>query len=250
MYLKKVTTLTTTKEVQKTFSWRYGNHGSHVERTNPTPEDVKRYNEYLSEQKLRWLLNKNFHPGDWHIVLTYKKNVRPSPEESKKVLDAFMGRMKYRYKKSGRPFRWVLVTEYKNKGIHHHLILNDVPEVLEYVRQSWPHGRPHFTRLDESNDYAALAHYLIKETRKTFREKAGPHRQRYSHSRNLEIPKTKVTIIRAAEWRKEPRAPKGWYIVKDSIRNGVSKLTGYPYQRYTLAMAGVPPGEYDFEEGG
>lgn len=248
MYIKKTVILTTTKEIFKTCSYRYGNHNSHAGNVNPTPQEVHRYNEKIAEQKLRWLLNANFHPGDYHVVLTYKKDQRPEAEECMKLVRSFLGKIKRRYKKEGYDFKWVLVTEYMNKAIHHHLVCNTCPLTMKFITECWPHGRPHYTPLDESNDYAALAHYLIKETRKTYKDERAPHKQRYTHSRgNIVIPEPKIEIIKAESWRAEPKAPKGWYVVKDSIREGISEMTGFPYQHYTLARLGAPPGEYDFD---
>ena len=248
MYIKKTVTLTTTKEIYKTCSYRYGNHNSHAANVNPTPEEVHRYNEKIAEQKLRWLLNANFHPGDYHVVLTYKKDQRPEAEKCMKLVRSFLGKVKRRYKKEGYDLKWVLVTEYQNKAIHHHLVCNACPLTMKFITECWPHGRPHFTPLDESNDYAALANYLIKETRKTYKDERAPHKQRYTHSRgNIVIPEPKIEIIKAEIWRAEPKAPKGWYVVKDSIRDGISSMTGYPYQSYTIARLGAPPGDYDFD---
>lgn len=41
-------------------------------------------------------------------------------------------------------------------------------------------------------------------------------------------------------WQREPKPEKGWYIIKDSIVNGINPVTGYPYQHYTMRK--VEPG--------
>ena len=75
--------------------------------------------------------------------------------------------MKYHLGKIGVEFKWVLVTEYENKAIHHHVIINDAPGLFEIVKKQWKYGRPNFTPLDD--DVQGLAEYLVKETNKTFR---------------------------------------------------------------------------------
>ena len=56
----------------------------------------------------------------------------------------------------------------------------------------------------------------------------------YSRSRNLIVPKPKKQKIYRKRWLKEPRAPVGWYVVKDSVVNGENPYTKAPYQHYTI----------------
>lgn len=74
----------------------------------------------------------------------------------------------------------------------------------------------------------------MKETQKTFREADNPNRLRYSCSRNLKKPVVKVRIIRANTWREDPKPVKDYELVKDSVKSGVSEVTGYGYQYYML----------------
>jgi hypothetical protein len=80
----------------------------------------------------------------------------------------------------------------------------------------------------------ALAHYLIKETRKTFKEAGSPSKRRWNPSRNLKKPVIKKEIIKSNEWRKEPKAIKGYMLEKNSIQEGFHDITGWPYQKYTM----------------
>jgi hypothetical protein len=98
----------------------------------------------------------------------------------------------------------------------------------------WINGRTRFTYLDESGQYGALAHYLIKETRKTYQEKGSPSGKRWNPSRNLKKPIIKKEIIKSNEWRKEPKAIKGYMLEKNSIQEGFHDITGWPFQKYTM----------------
>lgn len=107
----------------------------------------------------------------------------------------------------------------------------------------WPHGRIHATELDGSGDYDRLASYLIKQTNKTYND---PERRvfarRYVTSRNLEQPECKIEKVKADSWREMPSAPKGYYVLQDTVVQDVSEITGYPYQYYRcLALGGGTP---------
>ena len=110
-----------TKEIEKSYSSRYGRKGiGRSKNMNPTPDDVKRVNQRNAETRLRRLINCNFEKNDIHLVLTYKKDERPKPEEAKKILANFIRRIKRRYKKLGIEFKYIHVTEFgkKNGAIH------------------------------------------------------------------------------------------------------------------------------------
>jgi len=73
-----------------------------------------------------------------------------------------------------------------------------------------------------------------------------PNRLRYSPSRNLIHPEPKIEIVEAENWRKDPPNKKGYYLVKDSLHQGVSEVSGYGYQYYTLAKLGRDSGDYAY----
>ena len=149
---------------------------------------------------MRRLINANFGYGDYHLVLTYKKNLRPNPAEARKRVTNFLRTLRWNYKKRGEELKYIITTEYKNKAIHHHLILNGIEaNANKIVRDCWKWGSPHFTPLDDTGQYKDLAAYLIKETDKTYKERDGGARQRYSCSRNLIKPVAKITIVKKAE---------------------------------------------------
>ena len=145
--------------------------------------------------------------------------------------------MRKEFKKIGEELKYINVTEYKNKAIHHHLIINHIEgqDVARMVRRLWKFGRPDFKFLDDTGQYKDLAAYLIKETSKTYKENDGGHKQRYSCSRNLIMPTPKTEIVKkAAKWLPDPKPIKGYYIDKDTVYNGVDPFTGREYQHYTM----------------
>lgn len=233
-YIKKLYIFRDSIEVEKVFSGRYGKHTPHGKKKKPTPEEVKDINRRNAIKKLRRKIKANFEPvRDYHMVLTYKKTNRPDPEQAKKNLDKFISNMRRAYRKSGSELKYIIATEYENKAIHHHLIINGIQDTIKLVSKYWPYGHSNFTPLWEEESMGELAEYLIKETDKTFR--SGKYqRQRYRCSRNLVEPVCKVEVVKANTFRKEPKPVKGYYIDKNSIVTGTTKEFGYPYQYYTM----------------
>jgi hypothetical protein len=235
-YVKKTTRAGMTIEVEKYFTTRYHKKGiTRGENKKPTPEKMAIINERNAEKTLRQLINNNFGPGDMHQTLTYKKDQRPDPEESKKELERYLRKVRTLYKRRGHDLKYITVTEYKNKSIHHHLIINMVNSTsVKELNDLWTNGRTRFTYLDETGQYGALAHYLVKETRKTYKEKGSPSGKRWNPSRNLEKPKIDIEIVMAKEWRKDPSPLQGYILESDSIKEGYHDFTGWPFQIYSM----------------
>lgn len=243
-YYKTEITAGKTIEVIKSYSKGIGNHRQRGVKNKPTAEEMEKINQKNAEAKLRRLINANFGYGDYHLVLTYKRELRPDPAEAKKRITKFLRVLRREYKRNGEELKYIIVTEYKNKAIHHHLIINGIDlNINKMLRKCWEWGTPHITPLDNTGQYKELAAYFIKETSKTFKEKDGGAMQRYSCSRNLIKPVTKISLIRkAAKWLGEPKAKKGYYIEKDSIYNGINPFTGKPIQYYTMVKLPDPGG--------
>ena len=203
------------------------------QRKAKTSKAKQKINEKNAERTLRQLINTNFHPGDLFVTLTYRGDP-PDPEEAKKELANFLRRMAREYKKAGTELKYVAVTEYKAKRIHHHLVMNRID--VQTISNQWKRGRPDFKVLDQSGDYAQLASYLIKETARTFKKNPDAQGKRWQRSRNLQKPKITRKIISAAGFRKEPRAFKGYLLDKMSVlfnQWAIGQLI-YEYQEYRM----------------
>ena len=186
---------------------------------------LQKHNELESIKELNRILIANFTEDDQHIVLTYSDNNVPTVEESKKILNNFLSRARRFYKKHNCEFKYVIVTEWNAKRIHHHIVCNSIPGVnmAKEIMRLWGQGGAHLTPLYEDKNYNGLAEYLVKETKRTFREPETPYKQRYSCSRNLVRPEPKVEIIHANTWSGIIKVPKklreeGYYLDRDSVR--------------------------------
>lgn len=225
-----------TIEVTKSYTKRVGVKvkGS---REQPTPEEMIKVNELNAERTLRLKINANFGTDDPFITLTYRKDERPTPAEAKKNIKKIIDSLRIEFKKLGADLKYINATEYQNKAIHHHLLINHIEgkDVSKMVRKLWKFGRPDFKYLDDTGQYKDLAAYLIKETAKTYKENDGGHKQRYSCSRNLIMPTPKTEIIKkATKWLPDPKPIKGYYIDKDTVYNGVDPFTKRKFQKYTM----------------
>lgn len=228
-YIKQTVRAGNVTEVYKYYSGRYKKKGvSPTPRKEKTSEKQALINQEHSLRNLRWLINANFTKNDIHLVLTYRRDKRPSLEDGLHILSNALKRFRRVYKKQGLEFKYIAVTEYHNKAIHHHLIVNRIDVSL--LQEKWPFGalRPTFIY---SEDLTQLAAYLIKETSKHLGD--GPINKRFSHSTNLKKPEIKKEIIKADSWMMIPKAPKGWILVTDSVIDYVNEF-GYPSQQYVL----------------
>lgn len=237
-YIKEVCRAGKTIEVGKYYSSRYGIKGIKRSANHaPTPEQMQRANERAATKKLRRIINTNFGLGDIHLVLTYRRDLTPTPDEARKHLERFLRKARGYYAQAyGRDLKYITVTEYKRARVHHHLILPSLSMTELYGL--WQHGRPHITPLDATGQYGQLAEYLIKETAKTFAEDSSPYKKRWNQSKNMIPPTVKKEIIQANSWRKKPKAIAGYYVDKDSVCNGECEGNGCAYQFYTMIMLG------------
>ena len=238
-YICAVTKAGRTLITEKYYTSRYNKKG--IERSHnhkKTSEAQERCNLRKAERKVTILLNANFGPGDWHLVLDYTPDHRPaSPEEARNNARPFLEKTRRLYRKAGIEMKYVEVVEFGKKGaLHHHIIMNACPEVMEDMRKKWSFGRIHFNLLDDTGEYSALAAYILK-SRKWWKKAGGKNKQ-YTRSRNLHVPETKKTVIKTAEgYYEKPRTKKGWQLKKETEVHFVTEA-GWPYMRYILVKNG------------
>lgn len=237
------------QEVEKRYPLRWGAPGiPRQKRKKPTPEQIEKQNEWNACRKLNRIITANFSEEDYHTILTYRIGV--SREEAGKCLKDVLKLLRKKYRKAEGELKYIVVTEYENKRIHHHIVINDYPgmdsDTVKVMKSAWKQaagdcaGNPKFVGLYDNGDYKNLAEYLIKETKKTFREEDACMKKRWSCSRNLVRPEPVKETIQAKAWRKEPVIPKGYYLEPDSLINGINPVTGLPYQHYTLIRLDSP----------
>ena len=156
------------------------------------------------------------------ITLTYAKDNRPqTPQETKNDIQNFLRNLKAAAKRKGKELLYVGVSNFDYCGVpHHHLLLNNI-FTKEDLQSLWQHGNINIKSLDSSGDYTLLATYLLKHTNGIFQDpKRRVHAKRFLRSRNLKKPEVTTT------------APKGYFLISNSIVTIFNEVTGYPYQYY------------------
>ncbi len=234
-YIKTTVKAGKTILVEKHYSARYGRKIKRGDNCCTTPEAMGRVNERKAQKKLTILLNANYKAGDFHLVLTYRKEERPDETGAKKRLELFLRKMREAAKRQGRELKYIAVTEYRKKAIHHHLVIEQMDTAV--LKSLWPYGRPKITLLDDSGDYSKLAEYLVKETSETFRSENAPSRKRWNESKNLYHPKPKVKVLKSERWSSQPKPQKGYYIFPYSLEEWEDQK-GFRHQSYIMARAG------------
>lgn len=232
-------------EKEKKFTFRY--HGkTRAAKVNPSSEALARSNEKRAIKHLRRLVNANFKPNDYSLTLTYENDKMPtSPAEAEHQLTLFKKRMRRAYKKIGSEFKYISTTEYsRNNRIHHHLIINYIDPAV--VARCWTQGNIKISLLERSGQYARLAEYIVKETRRSYKNiEKRFSAKRWEPSRNLVQPKVEREIVKADSWQEVPEALPGYRIT--DFYTDVNEITGYPYQFVTMLKLEPPITVQDVE---
>lgn len=230
-YYQRVYTAGNLKVVEKYYSTIRGMKGiTRGVKSEKTPERVAEINEKNAVKHLWLTLNENFAPGDLLLTLTYRKDKRPTQEQAKRDMSDYLRKVRAVYKRAGMECRYIWVCEFKSKALHFHLVLPRVD--VGKLAELWPHGMTRPEYLYKEGNFYPLAEYLIKETRKTFRESKVSGR-RWNSSKNLRKYKVSVEETGRRTWKKEPMLPKNYRLVGE-VFNGYHDFSGMPYQTYTL----------------
>lgn len=214
--------------------------GKRAPKSKPTSEKKKLYNLRKAIERLYYTLLCNFNPGDYNLVLTYPAGSVMSEEEANDVMIAFLNLYRAYCKENGYRCDYVYNTEIGKKGkLHHHIILHNHHD-LEVIEELWAKsggGAVQYkknSKLWANYDWYGLAEYYVDKTKGgKLPDTHVPGKRRYTPSKGLKKPKITLERIDSSRWNK-PRAPKGWYIVPDSVQSGFDELTGGRFIKYTL----------------
>lgn len=229
------------RRVTKYISGRIGTKDQRKGKVEATADRVKRWQDKRAEDICWGYLEENFQPGDCLFTPTYPPGTRKTSAEVRNDMAEFRKRLRKVYRKKGIPFKYIMsVGRGKRGAIHSHWILPKIDtELLEMAWQDvagtlfCPYPLCNVKHLDRSGDWTKLAAYIVKNGLETFRSGDPIYKRRYLTSQNLKKPRIKVEIIKAGWWKPEPRVPKGFTLMKDSLRNDFTG-SGFPYQTYTV----------------
>lgn len=232
-YIRERCVAGNTIEIRKYFSPRIGVKGEiRMKRVKPTPESVKKANIRKAERELRQLMNANFDKRSWSLTLTFSQ--APSLEELQKEVARYTRRLRSIAKKKKTEVKYIYVFGIGKKAKHIHMIVSGL--TAEELSEAWTAGHVNQTKIYSEN-LRDLANYFMKNaenSRKRLIEAGLKPGRRYNGSRNLKKPKVTHRVIKANTFRTEIREPKGYYLEKDSVYQGISGFTGLPVFEYTF----------------
>lgn len=235
-YVEAITRAGKTVEVEKYYTSIWKKPGmKRAERKKPTKEEQEKINSRHAEKKLRRKINANFVGGDYHLVLNYDPNSRPeNKDEMRQNINVFLRKLRGEYKKLGKELKYIHVMEIGKRGaLHHHLIINAIDPKI--ITKAWRKGRYHIHPLDATGQYEKLASYFVKQSDKNLKRECKLQGKRWDSSKNLITPVTKKRIIPVKYgFRNDVKPKKGYYIEKDSVKQGINEYTGYPFLTYTM----------------
>ena len=246
-YVKRTVRAGRTVEVTRYYSRRLGATGNGRERiAKGMSREAEESKWKRAEDRVRWLLNENFRPGDLWMRMSLPGGQRLEREEAVAVVRDFLRRLKREYGKRGCELRYVYTAGLGRRGgLHFHIVLPGCVDSA-VVERCWhsaagtaecPYPSTNTRHLYEECSYGKLAAYLIKNSRETWEGRL--FGKRYCRSRSLREPEVERRIVRARRWHREPRIPAGWRLISE-VSAGLSE-GGYPYQWYAMAMVTVQP---------
>lgn len=242
-----------------------------AKRQKATPEQMSRQNQWNKEKNIRYVILANFHTGDAWTTLKYPRGTRPNADRMRKDWKKFRRLMAAYYKKHGIPFKWIKRMEIgKFGGPHIHLLVNHIDNIDLVIKEMWQKaiadlwiaGRNYVNIAPFDIDGAEdVAKYLAAEPEKKeiegqynlFGEEEQKAFTRVDTSRNLirpEAKKKKYAHWKVTRFFRDGIKPKpGYYIIPDSVKVGVNKITGYSYIYYMerrLTTGAKSPGDRIF----
>lgn len=223
-------------EVCRYYTYRINVKGEkRAKREKPSTEAQRRVNQRKAEKKLRRLMAANFHNGDVLVRLDFHKKPGGS-EEMQELIERAIRKLRTAYKKAGAELKYIYVKEVGPRGGRHiHMLLSrEEMDVLALLQACWPHGGIHVDPWTTGPNFQKLAAYFIKYAARTEETEGKLIGKRWYPSRNLKQPVIKKLILKSDRFREQVKEKKGYTLDKDSVRSGISELTGYRYFSYTL----------------
>lgn len=237
-YMKMTCRAGKTKEIAKYYTyWLQPERRKRSPRVNPTTEQQQKINDRHLVKRLTRLLNANFNENCWYITFDYKKEQRPeSVEVLHKQEQKLLRDLRKIYKKENAVFKYVWTAEVgKRGGAHIHMVVSPID--IRLLKNIWQYGWATIKPMDSSGQYRRLAEYFIKYFQKTRDTDEQIQKKSYNPSKNLIRPVPKKKPMRGKKFSYEIKVPRGWYLDKDSVRQGIT-ADGYEFQYYTIIKEG------------
>lgn len=232
-YIKSVCRAGKTKEIAKYYTRRFQPKGEKREpKKKETTEKQHKINDRQLVRKLTRILNENFDDTSRYVTFSYTKENRPDMDRLINQKRELLKKMRKAYKDDGQELKYVETTEVGERGaVHIHMVINDID--MRKIEKLWRYGYVSSKPLDSSGQYRKLAEYFIKYFQKTRNTSAQIQKKAYNCSRNLKRPEPQRRAMRGNRFSKVINIPSGWYLDKESVREGITE-DGYEFFYYTL----------------
>lgn len=237
-YIKSICRAGKTKEIAKYYTRRYQpTREKRDTKRKETTESQQKINDRYLVRKLTRILNANFDDSSRYVTFSYRIEDRPDIGGLKSHKRDLLKKMRKVYRDEGRELKYVETAEVGERGaLHIHMVINDVD--IRKIERLWKYGYVSSKPLDSSGQYRKLAEYFIKYAQKTRKTADKIQSKAYNCSRNLKRPQPRKRIMRGRSFRKEIKVPAGWYLDKESVREGITE-EGYEFLYYTLIRIGA-----------
>ena len=242
-YVEKRTYSGRMLEVETYYADQTGRRITRGRNAGETPPDKAKRNADKARKQLQRLIMANFTHKDRFWTFCHRENVteKQALAARRKLLEG----LRKMYRQKGMALKYIVVTEKQGKW-HHHIILNGGLPMEEIISAWGDLGRVNVSPLDDSNQYADLAKYLVGEYKQpknsqedgNAKEPRGKFRRRWSGSRNLTKPTVKKRPVSRIPSRAEPKPPKGYRLLPE-WRNGCDG-NGNWYQYYACLREEEP----------
>ena len=231
-YVRKIYRFRNSIEVEEYHSARMRESGQkRLKKKKPTQAEIDRINQVNREKKCRRKLRAYFRTEDYYTTLTYSKENRPEDmKDALKDFNTFIKKVRAAYKRAGAELRYIRNIEVGKHGAWHvHIVLNRVDTTDRILNRAWKHGKIYSQMLYAEGEFRELARYLTK----TPKTDTSLKESNYYTSRNIPEPEPEIRHYKRSTW-KEPKVPEGYYLDKESYREGINPLTGYRHREYTM----------------
>ena len=238
MHIRRKYRTANTIEVQEFNSSKVPGGHERKTKTNETPERMKRNNQRRKQREASRMVDANFNPDDLILTLTYREGERP--EGIKGALDHFKKLTAYLRREYGKRYYelfWMRNVEIGPKGgIHIHMIINRIEGAEFLIKDYWRrYGGVYIQYMQDLHDQGKdIGEYITKTAVSTLGK--NDHKvveSSYGHSRNVKKVEPEDKVISGQSMHDEPRTPKGWYLDKNTMYEGVN-VDGYPFRTYTF----------------
>ena len=202
-------------------------------KTEQTPERVARNNQRRKQREAARMVEQYFNEDDLVLTLTFKKELRPHDMKgAKEIFRKLYAYLKREYAKRFYELFWMRNIEVGHKnGWHIHLIVNRIEGAEFLIKDFWRRfGGVYVQYLQDLRDQGKDIGEYISKAPITCDRVAETN---WSHSRNIHKVPGEDKVISGHRMTDRPRVPKGWYLDKDSVYEGMN-AEGYPFRTYTL----------------